>query len=311
MTNEGLKLRNNYEAFFRQNLDNSDFKVVSAQLNRTMESAFYFMNAVNGSSSQIPANEKMEEKREYLRKINFQGYPQNKNIIFAAYTSISPNAENMSSLRSKKMLKERVGFEDFGPYLGEISKKCGKLEEEMNYWVLFYLHDSLLTYKTHDLELPPGFSEDMYRSLRNVPLHIFYGIWMNNEKTRKIANYVIFKQLVQITESEKSKPRFIYYSSHDACIVGILVSFGYKTRTIPNFGAKLVIEVHRDTDLVILTYLNEGREELVFRGGKKEFVDILKNQMFPSDQEFLEAVGNQRLIQKGSSLKFNLDMEGI
>ena len=306
MSAEGAKFRNAYKGFFTNSLkkNKSDFKVISANLNRTLESAFYFLSALNKRGSEYSVNENMEEKWEYLKDHNLLGYKMDENIIFGSYGSLSPKAMELTKSKMHKMREEKCGYDKFGENIKYIAESCEVEVENIDYEFLFYLMDSLFTLKEHGIPLPSECSEELYSNLESLPLLIFYDLWMNNLHIRKLSNYVVFKQIIQILQRKEEEPRFIYYSSHDASLVAMLITFRFLSRVNPYFGAKIIFEVSQQ--IVRVLYSEKGDQNIIFHGEPEALIRLLRGEMFESDKEFLDAVGNSNLSAKENELHFDL-----
>ena len=303
---EGSKFGSKYSTFLQSVSSPDEYKIISTPIGRSIESAYYFLTGIQKYREILPANTNMDIKLEYLKRHNLLEYGKDENILFGAFGGrISQKAQEWSDQKLEELWREGAGKDKFGESLEEISKVIGVPVQDLNYWHLFFVHDTLHSYIQNDRPLSPSFHSQMYNNLSDVPFIIFYDMWMYNRYIRRLANYVILRQIIEATERGGRAPKFIYYASHASNIVGILVAFGFVQKIYPDFGASLIIEIMKG-DLVRVIYSNKHEEIVIYEGGKKEFISILQSELFESDEEFLQAVGNSRLIENQNNMKFKL-----
>jgi len=303
----GQNLYERHLDFFNQK-NPPKINVFSSNLQRTICSAYYFINGILGNNkfSEIQ-NIKTENAIKFLKKYGLSLKPQNKDFLFRSFhTEVSPASMNIYKEILKNAYKTRIYF----PEIHEITKKAHNiwdfdLTKPADYFGCFYLYDFMDLYVKHNMKIPEKYDIGIYEKLDKFIHYLFvHDLMMNFEIVRKLANHVLFKKIIEISQNASfdNKKEFYYFSSHDTNLFGVLKGLGYNPSKVPELSSHVTIKIYEK----IANLPNKSHfVDVEFKGkninlqiAKKseislpEFLQILQKGCFKNDTEFGKISGN-------------------
>ena len=305
----GESFRQKYTAFFEEIIAKKDARIIATSTSRIYESAYYFLTGLLGANNLTEPHPMSiwgdsDQKLAFLEQFNLALYPNELNIIYAAHTDLSPTRMKANADLMKTLWESKYMFEKFEHYFPLLEKLSNIEIRDFDYWVLYNIYDILVCIKEEGLPFPEGTSEEMMESLKCVPYIIFYDIWMKNSENRRLANHVIYSQLLQVLGNEIPSS-FLYYSTHDANLIAFLIGLGSNVHFMPYFGDRIIIQIFSNKQIVISFEGNHGTQ-FIWEGTHDQFRLLLEEEIFENDDKFLESIGNELLFEEKDKLIFKL-----
>ncbi len=300
MHSHGAELRARFPDFFSTvtPVAKNSVKVYSSNLNRTVLSAYYFLNGV--FSAPAPTGEVVAAEKdalEFLGQFRFVRKPMKYDLLLRYFnTGISKTIQENLAVQNEKHKSAKLEFDFLAKLLPKLPAPHGMTLGTLNYLKLFYFYDYLKMYLSHELPLPHGFSMEIVKGLEFTE-EVLHDLLYGNPTNVRIANYPLSLEIFEILADPALK--FSLISGHDLNISGFLRLFNHIPKSFP-FGAYWVLACYDDGSVEV-TYHGEGSPEKLYSAASiAELKAYLTKMTYADDEEYLREL---RCASTGNILK--------
>ena len=264
-------------------LNESSVKLYSSNLNRTVLSAYYFLQGMFNIKSEFEPVVSESEALIYLSQYSFTRKHMKHDLLLRNFNKgISETMGKNLHAQNENFIKSKTGFKVIEKLLPLLPKKIEMTLDTINYLQLFYYYDFLKMYVSHDLPLPHGFNIELYKELNfldDVLYELLYGI----QENVRLANYPLSLEIEKALADDKNA--FTLISGHDLNVCAFLRLFNFKVKEYP-FGACWVVAIHNDNHVEV-NFCGNTWENVSNYKTVEEFVDYLRKSTYSNDSEYL------------------------
>ena len=254
--------------FLSQNFSSVEHRVRSTDIFRTLQSAQMFMTGMFPPSQPVEGRpgimdiNTMDETYENLYP-NDKLCPKIQEYITAYFKS--PEFLNHYQTTSEQLVKDLQTALD---------------DDTFTYQDIFELFDCLNVFLCHEVPIPSGITEDLYKRVVDEVTYIFYQMYSypSVEEAAKVGIGFFVKEIAKevgdMMKSE-SKLKFILYSGHDVSLMTLMLAFNISDGVWPAYASQLTFEIYEMSDSSFsLRILYNGQVQKLPFCGNKEMCDM-------------------------------------
>ncbi|XP_072106206.1 lysosomal acid phosphatase-like [Mobula birostris] len=243
----GQYLRNRYHGFLNSSYHRHEIYIRSTDVDRTLMSA-----ESNLAGLYPPQGHQVFRPDLRWQPIPVHTVPEGEDQVLAFPLDNCPHytqliAETEKQEEYKKMMRENKEF------LNMLVNATGVPREMMSLATIWSIYDTLFCEQLHNKTVASWVTPSVMERLRlfkEFTLHVAYGMYKQEEKSRLQGGMLVKKILQNIeqslqTSSPTPKPKVIMYSAHDTTIAALQMALNVYSLSSP-YAACHIVELYQE-----------------------------------------------------------------